>query len=81
VTLNYNADRLAKLVNPNHVSEDTPGTTTDEKKRNFSLTLNQRLFAAEPTAVLHCMVTESEVPIVNTARGLGSDQSVFPFHT
>ena len=63
VALHFNLEKLAAVVEPQAVPEDTLGTTPDEKKKNFAVTLQRKLFTAEPTAVLQRMVQEEEVPI------------------
>jgi Tc toxin complex TcA C-terminal TcB-binding domain/Neuraminidase-like domain len=74
VALRFNAENLATLVEPKAVSESIAGATDDEKKQNFAVALQHKLFAAEPTAVLQRMVQEAEVPIAdaNVRSGVAS---------
>src|ERR1041385_1481941 len=65
VALHFNTDKLAELVDPNAVPENIPGATLEQKKKNFALRLQHKLFNAETTAVLHRMVQEAEIPIVD----------------
>jgi hypothetical protein len=43
-----------------------------EKKNNFAVMLQQRLFTAEPSAVLQRMALEAELPIANETVRAGS---------
>lgn len=74
VALHFNVEKLAALVDPHAVPENAPGATLEEKRKNHVLTLQHKLFAAEPTAVLQRMVRDAEVPIVdpNLRRGVTS---------
>ncbi len=67
VALHYNIEKLTALVDPKDVPQNIAGATDDEKKRNFAVTLQHKLFALEPTAVLQRMVQENEVPIADTS--------------
>ena len=71
VALHFNVEKLTALVNPKAVPGNTVGATADEKKKNFALALQNRLFTAEPTAVLHRMVQDAEVPIADTNQRTG----------
>jgi hypothetical protein len=71
VALRFNVDKLTALVDPEVVPETTAGDTADEKKRNFAVALQHKLFATEPTAVLQRMVQEAEVPIADTTLRAG----------
>jgi hypothetical protein len=71
VALRFNVDKLTALVDPEVVPETTAGSTADEKKRNFAVALQHKLFATEPTAVLQRMVQEAEIPIADTALRAG----------
>ena len=66
VALRFNNDKLTAMVDSASAPENTAGSTPDEKKKNFAVTLQHKLFTAEPTAVLHRMVRETEVPIADT---------------
>ena len=74
VALNFNVKKLAALVDSKTVPANTVGATVDEKKKNFAIALQNKLFTAEPTAVLHRMVQDAEVPIadVNQRKGVAS---------
>jgi len=65
VARDFNVENLANLVNPQVVSGTLTGTNDNEKKRNFAVALRQKLFTAEPTAVLQRMVQDAEVPIAD----------------
>ena len=65
VALRFNVDKLTTLVDSQVVPETTPGATADEKQKNFAVALRQKLFVAEPTAVLHRMVADAEIPIAD----------------
>jgi hypothetical protein len=67
VALHFNVDKLTQIVDPKAIPETTPGATGDEKQRNFAVALRQKLFSAEPTAVLHRMVEDAEIPLANSA--------------
>ena len=71
VALRFNVEQLAALVRPDEVPAATPGATADEKKRNFAVALNRKLFAAQPTAVLQRMVRDAEIPIADTSVRAG----------
>jgi hypothetical protein len=65
VALNYNAEKLTALVDPKSLLENVAGSTEDEKTKNFVVTLQRKLYRAEPTAVLHMMVREEKIPIAD----------------
>ncbi len=73
VALNLNVEKLAALVDPKAVPANTAGTTAEEKRKNFAVALQNKLFTAEPTAVLQRMVQDAEVPIAdrNQRKGRG----------
>jgi len=71
VALHFNADKLAALVDTHALPAEAVGTTADEKKKNFATTLQNKLFAAEPTAVLQRMVQDAEVPIADANQRKG----------
>lgn len=71
VALLYNVEKLTTVVESNDLPENIAGATTDEKKRNFAISLQNKLFTAEPTAVLHRMVQDAEVPIADTNQRTG----------
>ena len=71
VALHFNVEKLTALVDPNTVPANTVGATADEKKKNFAIALHNKLFTAEPTAVLHRMVQDAEVPIADTNHRTG----------
>ena len=66
IALNYSVDKLASLVNPSDLPASTPGSSAEEKTRNYAVDLRRKLFTAEPTAVLQRMVQDVEVPIADT---------------
>ena len=65
VALGFNVDKLSTLVDPKVVSENIIGATDEEKKRNFAVALDNKLFVKEPTAVLQRMVQDAEIPIAD----------------
>ena len=71
VALHFNTDKLAVLVDTHALPPDAVGTTADEKKKNFAIGLQNKLFAAEPTAVLQRMVQDAEVPIEDKNQRMG----------
>jgi Tc toxin complex TcA C-terminal TcB-binding domain/Neuraminidase-like domain len=71
VALRFNVEKLTALVDPKAVPANTAGTTADEKKKNFAIALQNKLFTAEPTAVLHRMVQDAEVPIADKSQRKG----------
>lgn len=71
VALRFNAERLAAIVDTQAVPEAIAGASDDEKKKNFAVTLQHKLFAVEPTAVLQRMVQDAEVPIADTTVRTG----------
>lgn len=71
VALRFNVEKLTALVDPHLVPANTVGATADEKKKNFAIALHNKLFTAEPTAVLHRMVQDAEVPIADTNQRTG----------
>src|SRR5262245_29082976 len=44
VALHYNIEKLTALVDPKDVPQNIAGATDDEKKRNFAVTLQHKLF-------------------------------------
>jgi hypothetical protein len=86
VALNFNVDKLAALMDMHALPADTVGNTADEKKKNFAIGLQNKLFAAEPTAVLQRMVQDAEVPIADKTQRTGvasflSNQPAFNIRT
>lgn len=71
VALNFNVAKLAEVVDLQTVPEAIPGADENEKKQNFAVTLQHKLFAMEPTAVLQRMVQDAEVPIADTTVRTG----------
>jgi len=86
VALQFNVDKLAGLVDTQALPADAIGKTADEKKKNFAIGLQNKLFAAEPTAVLQRMVLDAEVPIADKTQRTGvasflSNQPAFNIRT
>jgi len=71
VALNFNTQKLVVYVDPKAVPDTVIGNTDDEKKKNFAITLRRKLFALEPTAVLHRMVNDAEIPIADASVRAG----------
>jgi hypothetical protein len=74
VALQFNTAKLTAMIDAKALPADTAGATAKEKKKNFAVALQRKLFAAEPTAVLQRMALEAELPIADkTMRaGLGT---------
>src|SRR5262245_44254339 len=66
VALHFNVDKLAALVDPARLP-DSGNEKVEVKCNNFATRLNQKLFNVEPTAVLHRMVRDAELPIASGA--------------
>lgn len=73
VALYFNVEKLTALVDSDSLPEDVAGATAEEKKNNFATSLNRKLFRSEPTAVLHRMVNEAEIPIAKPKVRAGID--------
>jgi Tc toxin complex TcA C-terminal TcB-binding domain/Neuraminidase-like domain/Salmonella virulence plasmid 28.1kDa A protein len=71
VALHFDIEKLTALVDPKAVPENIAGATAYEKKRNFAIALQNKLFTAEPTAVLQRMVQDAEVPIADAKHRKG----------
>ncbi|MGK7892534.1 MAG: neuraminidase-like domain-containing protein, partial [Xenococcus sp. (in: cyanobacteria)] len=66
VALNFNVARLAEIVVPQNIPDTITAETDEEKQLKFAVTLRHNLFRVEPTAVLHRMIEDEEVPIADT---------------
>lgn len=62
VALRFNVEGLTKLVDPTA----WVGTTAHNKAKASAIGLRHKLFAVEPTAVMHRMVQDSEIPIADS---------------
>ncbi|WP_375492739.1 neuraminidase-like domain-containing protein [uncultured Nostoc sp.] len=71
VALNFNVEKLAAIVDSQNIPANIAGTTEEDKKKNFAVTLQHELFTAEPTAVLQRMVQENEVSIADDSVRTG----------
>lgn len=68
VARNFNAARLATLVNPDQLTESpVPGQTQEERTAAFAARMRASLFDLEPTAVLQRMILDQELPIPDQA--------------
>lgn len=65
VALNFNVERLTALVNPEVMAQTFMAVNNEEKKQNFAVALQHKLFTAEPTAVLQRMVQDAEIAIAD----------------
>lgn len=74
VALRYGVKDLATLVSPDEVPESAAGSTADEKAKNYAADLHNKLFTAEPTAVIQRMVQMADVPIANKNHREGVDR-------
>lgn len=63
--------QLEEAINTAGVPEDTTGETSDQRLNNYLGGIQTRLFRAEPTAMLHRMVRDAEIPApdVNVRSG------------
>lgn len=66
VALNYSVIKLAEIVDPEILPETITGETATEKKQNYAVALQNRLFNIETSAVLQRMVKENEIAIADT---------------
>jgi len=66
VAFTMNSVKLAALIQPADVPAGTHGANAAERTKNFAVSLQHKLFTAEPTAVLHRMVGEAEIPIADS---------------
>jgi hypothetical protein len=73
VALHFNVEKLTALVDSDSLPEDVAGALVEDKKKNFATSLNRKLFRSEPTAVLHRMVKEAEIPIADAKVRAGID--------
>ena len=73
VALKFNVDELAKLADPKELPaiHGVDGADTEAGRQGFGVAVRRKLFAAEPTAVLHRMVQDAEVPIADPAVRAG----------
>jgi peptidoglycan hydrolase-like protein with peptidoglycan-binding domain len=71
VALHFNVEKLADIVDPNNLPQDITGKTPIEQKQNFAVSLRQKIFVAEPTAVLQRMVMDAEIPITEAPISQG----------
>jgi hypothetical protein len=71
VALRFNVEKLSALVDAKSIPADAAGATAVEKQKNFAVALQNKLFTAEPTAVLHRMVLDAEVPIADSNQRAG----------
>jgi hypothetical protein len=65
VALNYDVEGLTALVDPKSVPPDTAGKTPAEKQRNFAVSLRNKLFVQETSAVLQRMAQKGQLPIAD----------------
>jgi peptidoglycan hydrolase-like protein with peptidoglycan-binding domain len=71
VALNFNVEKLAGIVDPNNLPHNIEGEPNIEHNRKFAVSFRQKLFVAEPTAVLQRMVIDSEIPIADATVSQG----------
>src|SRR5258706_571430 len=65
VALRFNVDKLAAVIDPKAVPDTTAGNTPEEKQRNFAVSLSNKLFLTETSAVLQRMAQDAELPIAD----------------
>jgi Tc toxin complex TcA C-terminal TcB-binding domain/Neuraminidase-like domain/Salmonella virulence plasmid 28.1kDa A protein len=63
VALQYNVEKLTKVLNINTLPKEIAGKTADDKKKTFATELQAKLFEIEPSAVLQRMVKDSEIAL------------------
>jgi len=66
VALTHDAASIAAVVKPKHVPADIPGNTSAEKVNNFAASLHDKIFAAQPSAVLQRMAVTQALPIADS---------------
>jgi len=71
VALNYNVDKLAEIVDPETIPETTVGESIEDKKKNFAVTLQRKLFATETSATLQRMTQDAVIPIADKTLRTG----------
>lgn len=71
VALNYNADKLAEIVDPKAIPETTAGESVEDKTKNFAVTLQRKLFATETSATLQRMTQDAVIPSADKALRTG----------
>jgi hypothetical protein len=71
VALQFDVKKLTALVDPDDLPTNGTGATASERKTAFATTLQNKLFAAEPTAVLQRMARDRELPIADTHQRAG----------
>lgn len=86
VALQYNVDKLVEIVDSESIPAAIAGETVEDKKKNFAVTLQHKLFTTETSAVLQRMVQDAEVPIADTELRSGvvsflNNQPDFNIHT
>lgn len=65
VALRLNTEQLAEIVDPNEIPANISGETEEEKQNNFAASLQHKLFAVEPSAILLRMAKDKELPIAD----------------
>jgi hypothetical protein len=80
IALNFNVEGLTALMAPQVVAQTASKsrdpkaqakTDDNEQHQKFAVALRQKLFTAEPTAVLQRMIQDSEVPIADATVSKG----------
>ncbi len=66
MALKFNVARLSAIVDPQNIPDTITAETDEEKPEKFARVIQHNLFRVEPTAVLHRMVEDEEVPIADT---------------
>ena len=65
VALHYNVEQIAALTDVSAIPADIAGSSPEQKKQNFAIALNTKLFHTETSAVLQRMVQTAQIPIAD----------------
>ena len=69
--LHFNIEKLAGIVDANNLPADISAEKAIEEKQKIAVAFRQKLFVAEPTAVLQRMVLDAEIPIADATVSQG----------
>jgi peptidoglycan hydrolase-like protein with peptidoglycan-binding domain len=71
VALHFNIGKLAGIVDTSNLPADISAEKAIEEKQKIAVAFRQKLFVAEPTAVLQRMVLDAEIPIADATVSQG----------
>jgi hypothetical protein len=63
MALTFDRKKIRSLIADEHLWEDMPGDTMEEKRDNYTHSIEKQLFQKEPSAVITRMVKNAELPI------------------